>query len=165
MFSLLMSDRRRRMFEQRQRNISQMSQLSSFSVASTVSDFLEEKVKGCKLELDYIKTYKEGLHEAQSAKKSGKDEFDEELNTVLGDFRSVQEDLKILKKAEENHPSKGILRKRLKPDSGTEPKAMAQILAFLEGPIPIQLSPTSHRLVGCRYGKGCALGPKISERR
>jgi hypothetical protein len=69
------------------------------SVASTtVSEFLEEKVKAYQLELDYIKVYKDGLHEARSAKKLSNDEFDKELGMVFEDFRSVQADLKVLKR-------------------------------------------------------------------
>jgi hypothetical protein len=65
-----MSNSRQKTLQERRRNFSQATQYPDVSVASTtVSEFFEEKVKAYQLELDFMKAYKDGLHEARSAKK------------------------------------------------------------------------------------------------
>ena len=97
--SLMPTDRRDRLGEQRQRHTSHASQLSAMSTASsTVSEFLEEKIKLCQGELDYMKSYKEGLHEAKCSEKLDRHRHQEELDRVLANYQPRSEELKILKR-------------------------------------------------------------------
>jgi hypothetical protein len=126
-----MSNSRQKTLQERQRNFSQATQSSNVSVASTtVSEFLEEKVKAYQLELDYIKAYKDGLHEARSAEKLSNDEFDKELGMVFEDFRSVQADLKVLKR------QRGVIQEDLEEEIDSSKRYRAEgnepDISFLE---------------------------------
>jgi hypothetical protein len=56
------------------------------------------KIKSYQLEVDYIKTYRDGLYEAKLSEKINDDEYKTELNAILDDFCSAQEDLQLVER-------------------------------------------------------------------
>lgn len=66
--------------------------------SSTVSEFLEDKIKSNEFEMDYLKTYQEGLHVAHTGEKITSEQFQTEMGTVLGNFCSVNKNLRVLKR-------------------------------------------------------------------
>jgi hypothetical protein len=85
-------------------------------------------VKAYQLELDYMKACTARGTTGQKA------EFDEELGMVFEDFRSIQGDLKGLKR------QRGNLEEEIGSSKHTERRGMNPILASWKGPTPTRLS-------------------------
>lgn len=84
----LMPHGHQKVFNEQHHNVSKSIQSSVPSVASsTVSEFLEGKIKSNELEMDYLKTYQEGLYIAHRGEKITSEQFQAEIGTVLGNFR------------------------------------------------------------------------------
>ena len=82
-----------------QRRGSQTNQNSMHSDAlSTVSEFLEGRIKSNELEMDYLKTYQEGLYIAHTGENITSEEFQAGIRAVLGNFRSINKNLGVLKR-------------------------------------------------------------------
>ena len=97
--SLLPASQRAILNERKNRIISQSSILSNMSVASTsVSDFLEAKIKGYQTELDYLETYKESLITAHVSETITTDQYKENIDEVFQSYDDVSQDLRVLKR-------------------------------------------------------------------
>ena len=98
-YSSLMPHGHQKILKEQRRSISQVTQSSMVSVASsTVSEFLEDRIKSNEFEMDYLKTYQEGLHVAHTGEKITSEQFQTEMGTVLGNFCSVNKNLRVLKR-------------------------------------------------------------------
>jgi hypothetical protein len=70
------SSRQAKLQDLKSRSVSQTSALSKISAAnSSVSEFLEEKVKSCELDIEYLKGYQDGLIEVLKAEKISKADY------------------------------------------------------------------------------------------
>jgi hypothetical protein len=69
------------------------------SAASTsVSDFLEAKIKGYQTELDYLEAYKESLIAARESETITTDQYKESSDEAFQSFYQVSQDLRVLKR-------------------------------------------------------------------
>lgn len=115
-----MPENRQKSLQSKQRDFSQISGFSRVSVASsTVSEFLEEKIRSYQLEIDYLRTYKDGLYEAKEADTIKDTEYKPELNSVLDDLKQANEDLRLVKRQRSllEDDLQDELRKRQKDDT------------------------------------------------
>ena len=95
----LMPHGHQKMLNEQHRSISRVTQHSVTSAASsTVSEFLEGRIKSNELEMDYLKMYQEGLYIAHRGGKIPSEQFQAGIGTVLGNFRSVNKNLRVLKR-------------------------------------------------------------------
>ncbi|KAJ9374586.1 hypothetical protein DTO282E5_669 [Paecilomyces variotii] len=119
-YSSLMPENRQKSLQSKQRDFSQICGFSRVSVASsTVSEFLEEKIRSYQLEIDYLRTYKDGLYEAKEADTIKDTEYKPELNSVLDDLKQANEDLRLVKRQRSllEDDLQDELRKRQKDDT------------------------------------------------
>ena len=94
--SLLPQDRWKKIEENRQRHVSHTSTMSTQSIASTtVSDFLEQKIESCNLNMEYLKSYRDGLHDAYPFCK---DEFNKELSGIVKKLEPLSNEIRVLKR-------------------------------------------------------------------
>ena len=83
--------------ETQQRKVSHASQLSNFSVArSSVSDFLEEKIKSYEYDLEYLSAQINGLQGARDAKMLDGKEYDIEALPFLEQQSHISQELTLL---------------------------------------------------------------------
>jgi hypothetical protein len=59
---------------------------------------LEEKILSCELDMEYLKSYKGGLQQANPTDAISKEEIDEEVGKILNRFEPLYEEVKILKR-------------------------------------------------------------------
>ncbi|KAJ9252121.1 hypothetical protein DTO207G8_4954 [Paecilomyces variotii] len=100
-YSSLMSEDRQKTLRSKQRhfNFSQTPAFSRLSAASsTVSEFLEDKIESYQLEIDYLRAYKDGLHEARAAHTIDDADYKTELYSVLDDMKLAYGDLQLIKR-------------------------------------------------------------------
>ncbi|OXV09941.1 hypothetical protein Egran_02296 [Elaphomyces granulatus] len=93
MSSLLPEARRIKLRENRQRHASYAS-----AASTTISEFLEEKILSCELDMEYLKSYKGGLQQANPTDAISKEDIDEEVGKILNRFEPLYEEVKILKR-------------------------------------------------------------------
>lgn len=97
--SLMPQERQARLQDQKTRSVSHASQASQTSIASsTISEFLENKIRSCQLDIDYIQSYRDGLHEALSAEKLAEEDYRNEFNCVFGELQPRRQELRVLKR-------------------------------------------------------------------
>ncbi|KAJ9234939.1 hypothetical protein DTO169E5_6406 [Paecilomyces variotii] len=100
-YSSLMSEDRQKTLRSKQRdfNFSQTPAFSRLSAASsTVSEFLEDKIESYQLEIDYLRAYKDGLHEVRAAHTIDDADYKTELHSVLDDMKLAYGDLQLIKR-------------------------------------------------------------------
>jgi hypothetical protein len=128
--SLLPEDRIKKIKEKQQRCTSHSSIISMESIASTtVSDFLEEKIVSHQLDIEYLKSYKDGLHDAYLTKKISKDDFNKELSDIVKQFEPFSNEIRVLKR------QRKIIREDLEDEIRDSKKQNANLeppIRFLE---------------------------------
>src|SRR6266487_2667898 len=92
--SLMPEERQTTLREQKARSVSHKSQASQTSVAtSTISEFIESKVRSCQLDVDYIESYRNGLREALDAQKLVEEEYRKEFSSVFDKLQPLKKEL------------------------------------------------------------------------
>ncbi|KAJ9264572.1 hypothetical protein DTO212C5_7075 [Paecilomyces variotii] len=115
--SLMPAPRKASLREQQKRTASQMSQLSQFSAASSsVSDFLEEKVKALTSQREFFVCYRDGLLEAMAQKTIAEEEFQDELAGTVATIAPLSKSLAII------HRQKRAIEQDLEDEASREKK-------------------------------------------
>lgn len=100
--SLFSSKRQALLKGHKERNVCASSQLLTPSVASNVSDFLEEKVKACQSTVDYWEDYGAGLREANDDRSLSASMYQTEMKRMLDSYKPAIQELDVLKKQRKN---------------------------------------------------------------
>ena len=97
-FLSLMSESRRKTLLERKERHRTISQSSKISTNSTVSEFLEAKVKDLSSEMDYLKDYRNGLLELDSTATPADPEFATTVTSAMKRLREREDELLVIKR-------------------------------------------------------------------
>jgi hypothetical protein len=97
-FSNLMAKTRQETLEKKEAQYRSVSQASCMSVGSTVSEIMENKVAILDAELDYLKTYRNGVIDLHAVDSEIKDELMEDIRASRKRMRSLESELAVLKR-------------------------------------------------------------------
>ncbi|KAK2812582.1 hypothetical protein FQN50_001226 [Emmonsiellopsis sp. PD_5] len=92
--SLMNQTRRTNLAEMKSRAASACSTTSTAS--STISEFLENRVKICQLQMDYFASYQDGMKEALQKKEVSEDDYHEEVGQLDQQYEPIVQELKVL---------------------------------------------------------------------
>jgi hypothetical protein len=91
------SSRRKTLLERKERHRT-VSQSSKISTNSTVSEFLEAKVKDLRSEIDYLNDYRNGLLELDSTATPADPEFATTVTSAMKRLREREDELLVIKR-------------------------------------------------------------------
>jgi hypothetical protein len=80
------------------RTVSAASDMSTISMESTVSEFLEKKSQVFASDLDYYRVYQDGLRHALSTEKLSSQDYQKEMYELDENYKLVLDELRVLKK-------------------------------------------------------------------
>lgn len=118
---------------EKSRDVSAASDMSNLSVDSSVSDFLERKIRLHRASVEYFREYKNGLLQLRSSNQLGEKDFCAEMGDAEKEILPAAEELKVLRRQRRTLASD---MEESCEDSITEPKrpnlALEPSFEFLE---------------------------------
>ncbi|KAK2753650.1 hypothetical protein FQN55_000013 [Onygenales sp. PD_40] len=121
--SLMNQTRRTSLAEIKSRAVSTCSATSTAS--STISEFLENRVKICQLQMEYFASYQDGMKEALQKKEVSEYDYHEEVGQLDEQYEPIVQELKVLGRQrkfleEDMEEGYGIQVKRLKTEKAND---------------------------------------------